>query len=74
MAGQIEPPVGPPLGFPKCPRRTYRHSGPPRVCLAYSRRSFEDVAATACTASSQIVEGTTCPNWLCTDPNRHVTI
>lgn len=73
MANQIEPPVGPPLGFPKCPKCSYLHSGPPRVCLACSRKSFENVTATACPVCSQIVESGPCPNWLCTDPNRRIT-
>ena len=73
MANQIEPPVGPPLGFPKCPQCMYLHSGPPRVCLACSRKSFENVTATACPVCSQIVESGSCPNWLCTDPARRIT-
>lgn len=73
MANQLEPPVGPPLGFPKCPKCPYLHSGPPHVCLACSRKSFENVTATACPVCSQIVERGSCPNWLCTDPARRIT-
>src|SRR5579875_1760585 len=73
MASQIKPPVGPPLGFPQCRKCPYLHNGPPRVCLACSRKSFENVTATACPVCSQIVESVSCPNWLCTDPARRIT-
>lgn len=73
MASQIKPPVGPPLGFPKCPQCTYLQSGPPRVCLACSSRSFENITSTACSVCSQTIESGSCSNWLCLDPNRRIT-
>jgi len=73
MANRIGPPVGPPRGFPQCAKCAYLHSGPPRLCLACSRRSFKNIAATACPVCSQIMERGSCPNWLCADPARRIT-
>lgn len=73
MAGQIEPPVGPPLGFPRCPQCTYLRNGPSRTCLACSSETFERIAPSACPVCNQILTGDTCPNWLCTDPQRRIT-
>lgn len=73
MANEVAPPVGPPLGFPKCPKCPYLSSGPPQLCLACSRRSFENISSTACPICSQLVEGATCPNWLCADQRRRIS-
>lgn len=73
MAGQIEPPVGPPLGFPRCPQCTYLRNGPPRTCLACAAQNFEGIAPNACPVCNQMLTGDTCPNWLCSDPNRSIT-
>jgi len=73
MANQIEPPVGPPLGFPKCPKCTYLRNGPPRTCLACAAQTFEGIAPNACPVCNQMLTGETCPNWLCTDPARRIS-
>ncbi len=73
MAGEIEPPVGPPLGFPNCPRCTYLRTGPPRTCLACAAQTFEGIAPNACPVCNQMPTGDTCPNWLCTDPARRIS-
>lgn len=73
MADQIKPPIGQPLGFPQCPKCLYLRSGPPPVCLACARKSFDNVTATACPVCSQIMESGSCPNWLCTDSARRIT-
>lgn len=74
MLKLIELPVGRPLGFPRCPTCPYLYSGPPRVCLACSRESFENVTGRACPVCSQIVVGSgSCPNRLCGDPARRIT-
>lgn len=73
MAKQIGPPVGPPLGFPKCQQCSYLSGGPPVLCLACSRHSFENVVATACPICSQLLEDGTCPNGLCRDQNRRIS-
>ncbi len=72
MTTTIEPPVGPPLGFPKCQQCTYLRNGPPGLCLACAGRSFEVIASHACPVCSQIMENGECPNWLCTDPDRRI--
>lgn len=73
MASSIEPPVGPPLGFPKCPKCSYLRSGPPHTCLKCAAASFEGIAANSCTTCNQMLEGGECPNWLCSDPARRVS-
>ena len=74
MATPIEPPVGPPLGFPKCPQCTYLRNGPPRTCLACAARTFEGIGPNACPVCNQILDGHECPNWrLCSDPNRRIS-
>ncbi len=68
----IEPPSGPPLGFPKCPQCTYLRNGPPQTCLACATSTFEGIAPNACPVCNQMLDGDTCPNWLCSDPNRRI--
>ena len=73
MANRIGPPIGPPLGFPECPQCSYLSGGPPALCLACSRKSFENVAATACPICSQLLEDGTCRNRLCRDQSRRIS-
>ena len=73
MVSPIEPPVGPPLGFPKCPQCTYLRNGPPLTCLACAAQTFEKIAPNACPICNQMLDGESCPNWLCTDSNRRIT-
>lgn len=72
MASPIEPPSGPPLGFPQCPRCTYLRTGPPALCLACASGAFETIAVDACPICSQMLDGGQCPNWLCADPTRSI--
>jgi len=72
MASPNEPPSGPPLGFPQCPKCTYLRTGPPALCLACASRSFETITADACPTCSQMLDGGDCPNWLCADPTRSI--
>ena len=73
MATPIEPPAGPPLGFPRCPQCTYLRNGPPRTCLACATQTFEGIAPNACPICNQMLDGDECPNWLCSDPTRRIT-
>ena len=70
---EIEPPVGEPLGFPKCPRCPYLRTGPPQLCLRCAQRSMERITIDACTVCSQMVFDGRCPNWLCNDAGRRIT-
>jgi predicted amidophosphoribosyltransferase len=72
MAGN-EPPIGPPIGFPRCPRCTYLRAGPPGLCLACASRSFEAIAKDSCPVCSQMLAGGACPNWLCREPERSIS-
>jgi len=72
MAASLEPPVGPPLGFPKCPKCSYLRSGPPHTCLQCAAASFEGIAVNSCPICNQMLEGSDCPNWLCSDPTRRI--
>lgn len=72
MATPIEPSVGPPLGFPKCPQCTYLGNGPPQTCLACAASTFEGIAPNACPVCNQMLDGDNCPNWLCSDPHRRI--
>lgn len=67
-----EPPSGPPAGFPKCPTCPYLRTGPPHLCLTCASQSFEVIQASACPVCSQILDGGSCPNWLCADPTRSI--
>ena len=74
MAFSAELPAGPPLGFPRCPQCPYVRVGPPRICVACARQSVEDISAPACPVCCQkLAEDGSCPNWLCTDPQRRIS-
>ncbi len=73
MAASRQPPAGPPLGFPRCPECSYLRNGPPHTCLNCAAASFEGIAVTSCPICSQILEGSKCPNWLCSDPARRIS-
>lgn len=65
--------AGPSLGFPNCPQCTYLRHGTPRTCLACAAQTFEGIAPNACSVCNQMLEGDTCSNRLCSDPNRRIT-
>lgn len=73
MPRAIQAPLGPPAGFPDCPRCTYLRSGPPSLCLECASAQFEGIARGACPICSQILEHGSCPNWLCADPGRRIS-
>lgn len=67
-------PLGPPAGFPKCPKCPYLKGGPARVCLDCASKSFEQVGGGCCAVCNQFLEADgSCPNWLCADPRRRIT-
>lgn len=72
MADPVEPPAGPPLGFPSCPQCTYLRTGPPRVCFDCASQAFEIIQHGACPVCSQMLDEGSCPNWLCQDPARRI--
>jgi predicted amidophosphoribosyltransferase len=66
-------PAGEPLGFPDCAKCPYRFAGPARLCVACASKTLEAIAPRACPVCSQRLDnGSTCRNWLCTDPDRHI--
>jgi predicted amidophosphoribosyltransferase len=69
----MEPPVGEPLGFPRCPQCPYLRTGPPQLCLQCAQKSIENISVDACPVCSQIVIKGECPNWLCNDPDRRIS-
>jgi len=69
----IPAPLGPPAGFPDCPRCTYLRSGPPSLCLDCASAEFEGIALGACPICTQILDHGSCPNWLCADPGRRIS-
>ncbi len=72
MLGRFWSVPDPPLGFPSCPSCSYLSTGPSRLCLSCARQSFQTIAKNACPVCSQVLEGGSCPNWLCADPNRRI--
>jgi predicted amidophosphoribosyltransferase len=70
----VQPPVGEPLGFPKCPKCAYLRTGPPLLCFRCANRTMEQIANRACDVCSQILDDDgTCPNWLCSDASRRIS-
>jgi predicted amidophosphoribosyltransferase len=65
VADSVEPPAGPPLGFPNCPRCTYVRNGPAWVCYGCAAMKIEGIRPDCCPICSQILDGGACPNWLC---------
>ncbi len=73
MTGPAGPPVGEPLGFPKCGKCPYRLTGPARICVTCAAKSLDAIAPEACPVCSQRLEaGEACRNWLCHDPDRRI--
>ncbi len=72
MADPVEPPAGAPLGFPRCPECAYLRTGPPRVCVGCASQTFEQIVRGACPICSQMLDEGSCPNWLCSDPQRRI--
>src|SRR5215469_17036907 len=66
-------PAGPPAGFPKCSKCPYVRTGPAYICVICAGQTFENIARDACTICSQMLDDDgSCPNWLCSDPRRHI--
>jgi predicted amidophosphoribosyltransferase len=66
-------PAGPPAGFPGCVKCAYLRTGPAYICLGCAEETFEGIERNACRVCSQMLDNDgSCPNWLCSDPRRHV--
>jgi predicted amidophosphoribosyltransferase len=66
--------AGAPPGFPRCGRCPYVRTAPPHLCLTCARQACRAIGPEACQVCSQLTDATgSCPNVLCTDPDRRIS-